>query len=263
MIFTSLFETVGRYGRQLFCWNLLLLLSLGCSTTTLREKRHYIPQWTKAFSMPSLLDTDIQETLPSITTQEDITSLLSQPWYGAIEVKNARDTKTKSLRTCANYFANKAPALRALRDREQSAFRELQIACEASRLLAEAKVSTHSFIPTSIFTASAPTQMPKSLGFVTSQKALETIQLDSSKKVWSDVNRIRRTERVSELETKYYSDAGVQTLFEIGRGDFNDDATEDILILSQDTVTDGSYFHLRLFVFSIDKNIRWTLVEQY
>jgi hypothetical protein len=236
----------------------LLTLLVGCSNAQQIKAQHTPPQWTEAFAMPSLLAEGME-----VTTLQDIQALLSRQWYDAIDIRHATNTKLTSLDNCSTYFQNKTPHLRALRDNEQSAFAEVQMACEATRLIANADVSTRSFLPNPILSKTTPQQLPKTIALVTSQTEREKLMANSSKQVWGDINTITRIEKVSDYQMRYISQAGVQTLAEIGRGDINQDGIEDVLILCRDSIAGGSYSNFRLFVFSVNQNGEWNLLEHY
>ncbi len=80
---------------------------------------------------------------------------------------------------------------------------------------------------------------------------------------WGDVNDITEVNHVSEHRAEYRSVSGVQTLSVLGRGDFNDDEHEDILVSVQDSVEGGSYFNMRLFVISVNESGSWDVEYQH
>jgi hypothetical protein len=237
---------------------ILLTYLVACSNAQQIKAQHTPPQWTEAFTMPSLLAEEVD-----VTTPQDIQALLSRQWYGAIDIRHAANSKVTSLDNCSSYFHNKTPQLRALSDNQQSAFAELKMACEATRLMANANASTRSFLPNPILSKTTPQQLPKSIALVTSQTEREKLMANPNKQVWGDINTITHIERLSDYQMRYSSQTGDQTLAEIGRGDINQDGIEDVLIQCQDSVAGGSYSNFRLFVFSVNQNGEWKLLEHY
>jgi len=49
----------------------------------------------------------------------------------------------------------------------------------------------------------------------------------------------------------------------MGRGDFNVDGLEDVLISSRDSVEGGSYFDFGLFTLSVNEKGKWQLIEEF
>lgn len=236
----------------------LALSLLACSSADATKPGTEKPHWTEAFPMPSLL-----AEAPTLVSMDDLKALLDQPWYAAIDVQGAANPVVTSLNTCREYFYNKTSDLRALREYEQSAFAELEMACEATRLLTNAANSSESFLPVTILDENTPQQLPKVVALITSTSERDKAMADAEKQVWADVNAISATERLSDYQVRYISPTTEQVLSEIGRGDFNGDGVEDVLLSSQDSVKGGSYANVRLFVLSMNENGEWLLLDSY
>jgi hypothetical protein len=230
----------------------------GCSPVGAENPRSLTVTWTPEFSMPELLAEPV-----TLKSQQDLQSLLSRHWYAAIDVQTTGDSKPLSLNNCNEYFVNNAHSLHSLREHESSAFVELQIMCEATRLLANAKMAHRSYLPDSLLNPGLPRRLPKAVAFVTSETESERMQQDEAKQFWGDVNTITRTIKVSENEMEFHSDAGRQTLSVIGQGDMNGDGVQDVLLLSRDTVVGGSYANMRLFILTVNAEDRWELIDKY
>lgn len=231
----------------------------GCSHSETTNNAALEPHWTDAFSMPDLL-----AEVPVLTGMDDLQALLDQAWYAAIDVQHTANPEVRSLNTCKDYFANRTPELRALREYGQSAFAELQMACEATRLLLAARTSTESFLPSSVLDENTPQRFPKEFALVTSASEREKLMADPKLAVWGDVDEIVEVDKKSAHEVRYTAaDGGEQTLSELGRGDFNQDGVEDVLVRSHDSVQGGSYANVRLFVLSANKHGRWSLLDRF
>lgn len=215
-------------------------------------------EWTQELSIVSLLAEE-----PTVNSQEDLSELLAQLWYASIDVKTNKADESKTLTNCNDFFAIKEPDLRAQQEQENDSLLEFKVMCEATRLLSQATAARHSNIPTNPLDAQLPTKLPKSLALITSQSEGYRIQRNHDLTHWGNVNAIRKVQQKSAYQSVYYSDAGVQTLAVLGRGDINGDKWDDILVTVKDTVEGGSYFNLRLFVLTVTAQDKWQVVAQY
>ena len=240
----------------------LIACLISCASIPPQESTHtdksMAVHWTSELNMASLLAEEA-----SSTTQKDLADLLTKPWYANIAVTGTRDADVRELNACSTYFANKTQDLRAQKDSEQNALRELEIMCEATQLLSQAVPARRSNIPKNPLNVELPAKLPKLLALVTSQTELERLQQDKTKILWKDINTITRTEAPSKFQRVYYSDAGIQTLAFLGSGDINKDGQQDMLITLTDSVEGGSYYNLRLFVITVNANKQWKIVAQY
>jgi len=101
------------------------------------------------------------------------------------------------------------------------------------------------------------------LAFETSKTESEESRRDPEVKYWSDINEIRNVDVISPQVVDFYTTGGLQRLELVGRGDFDGDGVEDVLISSRDSVDGGSYQHLRLFVLSVDAEGDWRTIRSY
>lgn len=222
-------------------------------------KAHALPvTWTQELGMASLLDQS-----PEVNTQKDLSELLGLPWYTSINIKAPELNKPQSVASCNEYFAVKTPELRAQKEQEYSALLELMMMCEATRLLSEASPAKQSNIPAQPLNAQLPEKLPNSIALVTSQSEWNRIKNDQGISTWGDVNAVSVAEQPSTHQIEFRSDAGLQTLSILGRGDFNEDGSEDLLLSVKDTVEGGSYFNLRLFVLTVIDQGDWQVEAAY
>ncbi|MFL1405875.1 hypothetical protein ACJO2E_11100 [Marinobacter sp. M1N3S26] len=219
---------------------------------------NYPVKWTDEFSMSNLVEGE-----PSISSQEDLRNLLGRPWYASIDVIKGDARAPEAIASCNDYFSVKGENLRVSRGQESSAFLELVVMCESTRLFVEATASAQSAIPAQPLTEELPERLPKSLALITSESEAQRIMTDPAISSWGDVNDITKMDRMSEHRVVYHLDSGQQTLSIHGRGDFNGDGDEDVLVSVQDTVEGGSYYDLRLFVLSVTESGEWVVDGQY
>lgn len=203
----------------------------GNASQTGLEAEKYPVELTDEFSMPDLL-----EGAYSPGDREDLRDLLERRWYTSVDVITGSAKAPVPLASCKEYFSVKAQDLRADKEREQNALLELIVMCEATRLLAEADASRQSSMPARPLNEDLSEALPKEFALITSLNETRRIMNDPAISSWGDVNDITEVNRVSEHRAEYHSVSGVQTLAILGRGDFNDDGREDILVSVQDAV---------------------------
>ncbi len=75
-----------------------------------------------------------------------------------------------------------------------------------------------------------PEKLPAPLAFQISTREMERDANDKSKRYWGDINKNLQFEAVSKDQVKFFDAGGTQNISLVGRGDFNDDGVEDILI---------------------------------
>lgn len=208
--------------------------------------------------MPSLL-----EQTPEVRSQKDLRKLLELPWYARIDVES-RELKTpRAIDSCSDYFSVKSSDLRARKEQEHSALLEFMVMCEATRLLSNASAAEYSNIPAQPLDAQLPNRLPKSIALVTSQSEWNRIKKAENISIWGDVNATSMAEQPSMYQADFRSDAGLQTLSILGRGDVNGDGGEDLLVSVKDSAEGGGYFNLRLFVLTVTEQGDWQIEAAY
>ncbi|WP_347330021.1 hypothetical protein [Marinimicrobium locisalis] len=237
-----------------------LFISLlgGCSGGKATEKRAYTVSWYSGFKMPELLAEDV-----NVERRGELSGLLSKEWYAPVDIINTRGEEEGTVSSCEEYFQEVTPETRTLREHEMNAFVELAIMCRATKLLSSADNPRTSYIPESILNASSPDQLPPELALETSETESDKNRNDPTVQYWGDINKIRKLDAISPHVVDFYTTGGVQRLEPVGRGDFDGDGVEDVLISSRDSVDGGSYQHLRLFVLSVDAEGDWQIIKSY
>lgn len=237
---------------------LFLSLLVGCSGGGAEEKRAYPVLWYSGFKLPELLAEHVD-----VERRDQLSGLLSKNWYASIDVTNTRGEGEEAFSNCEEYLQGVTPETRTVRDHEMNAFVELAVMCRATELLRDADRSSISYIPEPILTDSSPDNFPSELAFETSKTESEENRRDPEVKYWSDINEIRKVDVISPQVVDFYATGGLQRLELVGRGDFDGDGVEDVLISSRDSVNGGSYQHLRLFAMSVDAEGDWKIIKSY
>ncbi|MCF6325363.1 MAG: hypothetical protein L3J89_13760 [Gammaproteobacteria bacterium] len=135
--------------------------------------------------------------------------------------------------------------------------------CRSTQLLFNAKNPEKSNIPGDFLNEFMPEKFPSALAFQTSTREAGKNANDKSKRYWNDINQNLQFEAISKDRVKFFNDGGTQNISLVGRGDFNTDGLEDVLISSRDSVEGGSYFNFRLFALSVNEKGEWQLIEEF
>lgn len=231
---------------------------IGCNGAAQSSFNAMPVQWTEEFGMAGLLQEEV-----AVDRQEDVVTLLEMPWYASIDVKAGGADGIKTLSSCSDYFLIQQLELHAKNEQERSALLELKVMCDATRLLSRATPAARSDIPARPLDAALPSKMPAAVALVTSQSEWERIRRESTSVLWGEVNGIRKVDQDTDHRSTYYSDAGMQVLAELGRGDIDGDGREDILVSVKDTAQGGDYFNLRLFVLTVTTEGQWKVVADH
>lgn len=230
---------------------------IGCSRPLSEEEPKPV-SWASGFRMVELLAEDMP-----LNSQDDLNNLLDADWYSSINVVDTRSAEEATFTNCNDYSAERTSETRTLRENEMNAFLELIVMCRTTEVLAKAGNSDASYIPKNVIDASSPEHYPAAVALEISETESEKNASDSSVGYWSDVNGSFQVNALTPEKVKFHHDAGIQQLELVGRGDFNGDGVEDVLISSRDSVEGGSYFNLRLFSLSVDAEGAWYMIEEY
>lgn len=123
--------------------------------------------------------------------------------------------------------------------------------CQASQAIASAKPAEFSYIWPLAFDRNLPDRLPWQVAMITSGSERDRIAEERPGASWREVTT---TLPVTKFETcgKYcgiYEDAGgSQEVRLVARGDFDDDAIEDLLVSSNNAVKGGSYRAIHMFL---------------
>lgn len=238
---------------------LLLLFIVGYSPLLAGPvKEKYSVMWSEEYQMPALLSDSI-----SIKDQPDLKKLLIAPWYAAFAVVNTRTLSETNISNCNQYLLEATDKIRTLRENEMSPFLEFVVMCRATKILVDAKKPLKSNVPKFFLNRTMPNKFPKAMAVLISKK--ESIQSTSNKYLhyWGDINKGLKFESESKNKVSFSGEGGEQEIVLIGRGDFNNDGYEDVLLSSRETVQGGSYFNYRLFSLTASEKGEWELIKEY
>lgn len=252
------------FGRKLLFVHSLMAMTVSFTSCSITEpisssaSADYPVIWTREFNMADLLANSVD-----VNSQKELALLMNRSWYASFEVQLPATSELRTLSNCNDYLAINSENPVARQNQESNALLELMVICEATRLLSKASAARSSKIPPAPLHAHSPDELPKALALVTSESEKTLIQGNQTISRWGEVNSVSESKRISPDRFEYYSDASVQMLSLIGRGDLDSDGVEDILVRSTDSVEGGSYFDMRLFVLTVDHWGEWQVISEY
>ncbi len=227
--------------------------SLNASHTPVKS----IPiSWYPGFTMQELLSSPGSP----INQPSDLPRLINAPWYAEIHV-TATKTGEALFSSCKDYIEKASKATRTIKDNEMSAYLEFATMCDATQLLVTSKKSEETFLPNDFLNTDTPKIWPKEIAFQISTEESRRNALNPRRTTWADVTPVLKYEKKSDTLSVYFLNGGYQEINIIGKGDFNRDGIEDILVLSKDYVEGGNYFNMRLFVLSVNADGHWQLIN--
>ena len=86
---------------------------------------------------------------------------------------------------------------------------------------------------------------------------------DKSIKYWKDVNKIIKVDELGPFHANYQHSGGIQELELVAKGDFDGDQIEDMLLTSRDSVKEGSYSAIRLFMITRTSEASAVMAKEY
>ena len=124
-----------------------------------------------------------------------------------------------------------------------------KVRCRALALVASAKPAKNSFVHGFVLDDSAPHRLPAGLAMDISPDDEQHVAIATKVgQRWRDVEEVKLVSRTSPDEAKYADETSEQNLILFARGDFDGDGLEDLLVLSEGRLPEGSYEATRLFL---------------
>lgn len=246
------FKPLGPLSAALF------MATGGCSDSPTGTEHSYPVSWSSGYRMADLLSEP-----RTVEKQQDLQGFLDASWYAEMPVTGTKSSDRATFSNCKTYLSEATERTHTLRENQINAFLEIAAMCRATDVLLKATAARLSNIPDEFFNRRTPEKFPVALALEISETESARHERDESVEHWGDVNKQHRIEPISNDQVKFHHDAGMQHLALVGRGDFNGDEVEDLLISSRDSVAGGSYFNIRLFALSVDTKGQWQLIEEF
>ncbi len=236
---------------RLFITRVMFLLVLASMVACAYDKKKIIENKISApvtlyegLYLGSLLDK--QENIKSVI---EAVAALDKTWYSNIGViKPGSELAAKTVNNCQDYFDATKRGMQPVREYERSAYYEFSIMCIAAKNMAKASPAVSTFLNNFVLDEKSPEILPKQFAMVISEKENEEMLKNSQLETWADVNKISDVKKNSSSSATFKIQGAQQRLDFVAKADFNDDKVEDLLITLKDTVIDGSYSAIRMFL---------------
>lgn len=243
---------------KLICVTSLAAFIVSCASPPEQSEFKHLAQWSSGYEMIGLLAESI-----TISQMSDLEIVLNASWYDAFAVTHTKSAKYESFSDCATYLSNATAKTRTLQPNDMGPFLEIAAMCRSTEVLSRAESFSQSYIPEEFLNQSSIDSFPSAFAIDISRTEAEQHANDPRIKYWGDINKVNTVEVISKERVKFTHSGGNQQIDLVGRGDFNGDDIEDLLLVSRDSVEGGSYFNMRLFSITADKNGEWVLLEAY
>lgn len=212
--------------------------------TTQTPKADNAISWYEGYTLPTLLAQPF-----SLREPADLTSIGAQKWYAEFALQAEGDPKkTLTVSSCNDYLPHASERWHTANERDNAAFMEIAVMCRATQLMQAATKAKQSYLNDLAFNADLPKRLPATIALVVSPTERARLNADRSRKRWADVTPMTQVETLSPFRANYRHASGAQELALVAKSDFNGDAIEDVLITSRDSVDNGSYDAVRLFL---------------
>jgi hypothetical protein len=194
---------------------------------------------------PALLEFACPQT-PGVTRPSTLEARLDQTWEDPIRVTDGqRDVEVGS---CRALLALNGPHETVVMS-ELNIYQIREAQCRAAALLVRARPSQKSLLHDLSLDAEAPDQLPAALALAISEEREQRIAEASAQgKPWSAIDKVHLQARTSPNETRYAAGGLEQVLTIAGRGDANADGIEDLVLLSDVRLTEGTLQSTKAFL---------------
>lgn len=221
------------------------------------------PQGIAVFVAPSQWMSQYFKEPLDIKSQKDLSKAISAPWYADFSVIREKNSSEMSIGTCEKFFSEKDASLYAAKESEAAAFMGLTAMCQAVNILKEAKPAVKTYIGSSLINELTPDKLPKEFAFLVSSSEESSARKDPSIQFWGDINKDLVATIVSEYQSTYLNAEAQQAIDILGRGDFDGDGIEDVLVAIKSAAVGGSFSDERIFALKNSTGKRWELVGKH
>ncbi len=179
----------------------------------------------------------------------DLKKILTEKWEGNINVIDINTPeKLIQISSCEEYFKYSHQNLETRPLSYYKIFVRDTVLCEATRIIANGKPSSKTYLDSIVFDKHLPEKLPKQMAQIISTMESKRILANNNISTWAQVEPVTRTEKKGPYHLIYYNEGGSERLQLLAKGDFNQDGIEDMLIQINDAVEGGTYSATRLFL---------------
>jgi hypothetical protein len=183
---------------------------------------------------------------PGVTRPSTLEARLDQAWEDPIRVTDGQsDVEVGS---CRALLALNGPHETVVVS-EFNIYEIREAQCRAAALLVRARPSQTSLLHDLSLDEDAPNQLPAALALAISEERGQRIaEASALGKPWTAIDDVRLQARASPNETRYAAEGIEQVLTIAGRGDANADGFEDLMLLSDARLTEGTLQSTKAFL---------------
>ena len=194
---------------------------------------------------PALLEFAGPQSL-GVTRPSTLRARLDQAWEDPIRVTDGQ-TEVE-VGSCRALLALDGPH-ETVAMPEFNIYQGREAQCRAAALLARARPSQTSLLHHLSLDARAPEHLPAALALAISSEYEQVIaEASALRKPWTAIENVHLQAQVSPSETRYAAEGLEQTLTIAGRADANSDGIEDLVLLSDARLTEGTLQSIEVFL---------------
>ena len=198
-----------------------------------------------------------------VSSQAEVGPLLVRSWYAAVEVSAGGSKVRQPIDNCKQYLKVRDHHLQPVKEFERAAYQEFGLMCLAARDIIRAEPATENYLQDFKLDQSAPQQLPKQLALVIAENEQQRMMKNDRLQFWSQVEAAKLTSS-KDHHAVYAVDGAEQTLSLLASGDFNRDGINDLLLMSRDRVSGGSYSGMRMWLITrSDDQARIRIIKTY
>ncbi len=211
---------------------------------------------TTLAELPSIVISEeltLQDYLTSVegskeSHREKLTKQLSSTWDANIAVGDKKGLHEQNINSCNAFFIAEQSHLEPIKPSEFSPYRKIGLTCQATKIALALIKPGKSFFGHFNLDMSAPKSLPIDFALIISAEEEKRIRNNEQYHRWVDVEPIDSVERVSADTLLFKSKGVTHTITRLAMGDFNQDQVEDMLLMDNASLNEGSYASTRLFV---------------
>lgn len=183
---------------------------------------------------------------PGATHPGALEARLDQAWEDPIRVTDGQ--REIEVGSCRALLALNGPYETAVMS-EFNIYQIREAQCRAAALLVSARPSQATHLEDFSLDAEAPEQLPAALALAISDARAQRIaEASALGKPWRAIDDVHLQTRTSPNEARYAAEGIEQILTIAGRGDVNADGIEDLVLLSDARVTEGTLQSTKVFL---------------
>jgi hypothetical protein len=248
-------------------------LTVGCSSShqTESSKSLYPPVWTSHLNLRDSLAASIPND-----SADNLRVQLHTDWsrqfevtYPGIQLNGTASSSGRTVKSCIDSFDGEAKGATPANESEATAYFLMLSACEAVRTIASAESSTRSYLTSESLDVSDPSKLPAKLAItIVSDTDYTEHTKDESLSMKNAIESmgitIEKVDIVDSSKAVLTDSTGNRSYITIiGRGDFNSDGIEDVLVSVLLVLPGSPHFSMLFEITQYDDEGLLKVLRQY